>query len=108
MRYAVALGLMAALPACDTATEAVNEASRTTAKAAVDEALVRFFPAVPKEKVTPYSNCVIDAANSNELLELSKDAVVGVDGGTVQIVRTIIARPEAVNCLIGLGLARLL
>lgn len=88
-----------ALTACDEASEAADKAARTTAKAAVDEVLVTKFPFIPKDQITRYSDCLIDASSSGELLELSKAAVVGVTESTTILVGQILKRPEATNCI---------
>ncbi|MCF6445508.1 hypothetical protein [Nereida sp. MMG025] len=93
-----------ALAACDEASEAADKAARTTAKAAIDEILVTKFPFVPKDQITPYSDCVIDAASSKEIFELSKAAVVGVTESTTILVGNILKRPEAIQCIAQAGL----
>jgi hypothetical protein len=95
------------LAGCETATKAVDDVARRSAKAAVSETLATRFPTVPKKFVTPFSDCVIDNATAREIGEFAKDAVVGVDETTVVLVRAVLERPETVQCVTKAGLAAL-
>lgn len=96
---------LVALAGCETATKAVDDVARKSAKAAVSEALATRFPAVPQKFVTPFSDCVIDNATGREIAEFAKDAVVGVDETTVVLVRAVLERPETVQCITKAGLS---
>ncbi len=96
------------LTACAETQEAADAVARRSAKAAVEEMLVRQAPEVPAEKVTPFSDCIIDNASSSEILSLASDAVGGVDQGTADLVLEIATRPDTLKCLTGIGLPALL
>ncbi|MFT6022224.1 MAG: hypothetical protein ACI9PY_000333 [Ascidiaceihabitans sp.] len=99
------LGLLVALVGCDSATKAVDDVARRSAKASVSEALATRFPAVPNKLVTPFTDCIIDNSSGREIAEFAKDAVVGVDEATVVLVRSVLERPETVQCVTKAGLS---
>jgi hypothetical protein len=88
-----------ALTACADVMQATDQAARTTAKKAVNEAIITQFPQVPKNLVTPFTNCVVDNAEVAEINALAQDAVVGVDTQSGTIIKGILARPATQQCL---------
>ncbi|KMW58251.1 hypothetical protein AIOL_003222 [Candidatus Rhodobacter oscarellae] len=105
-----ALGMAAALlalAACAEVQRATDNVARQGARAAIDEVLVTRFPGVDGNRVTPYTDCVIDNASGREIARLAQAALIGVDEDTVTLVFDITKRPETARCLLqtGLGLA---
>jgi hypothetical protein len=98
MRFA-AIGLLLALTACAPVQQAVDNTARQGAKGVVAETLATRFPQVPKELITPFTDCVIDNSSAVEIREYAKAAVVGVDDDTVATIRGVLSRPETVQCL---------
>lgn len=98
---------LVALVACEQTTQAVDDAARRSAKVAVNEAIITRFPAIPKQAVTPFTDCVIDNASANEIGTFARDAVLGVTETTATLVRTVIERPETQQCIIRAGSAGL-
>lgn len=88
-----------ALTACAPVQQAVDNTARQGAKGVVTETLATRFPQVPKELITPFTDCVIDNSTASEIREYAKAAVVGVDDGTADTIRTVLSRPETVQCL---------
>ena len=72
---------------------------RQGAKGVVTETLATRFPQVPKELITPFTDCIIDNSSALEIRDFAKAAVLGVDDQTVATVRAVLARPETVQCL---------
>ncbi|WP_108485068.1 hypothetical protein [Oceaniglobus ichthyenteri] len=103
MMRMLSLCLFVALTACTPATR--EDLTRSAAKTAVRPILANKLPGVPVE---PATNCVIDNANSNELLSLAADAVTGPTASTVKIVTDIVSRPGTIQCLATQGLPALL
>ncbi|MCV3272208.1 hypothetical protein [Roseobacter sinensis] len=99
MRFALIIGVTLALTACVEVQQATDRAGRDTAKTILPEALALYFPQVPKALFTPFTNCVVDNADAAEVQALAADAITGVDQGTADTVRAVIARPETQNCL---------
>lgn len=103
----VLLVLLMSAAACAPLQEAVDNTARQGAKGVVTETLATRFPQVPKEQITPFTDCIIDNASALEIREFARAAVVGVDDQTVTTVRTVLGRPETVQCigtgLLGLG-----
>jgi hypothetical protein len=95
---AVAL-LLVALAACIPVQQAVDNTARQGAKGVVAEALATRFPQVPKQLITPFTDCVIDNASALEIRDFARSAVVGVDDQTVATVRAVLSRPETAQCL---------
>lgn len=92
-----ALALM--LAGCVSGGDLVQETSRGLARTAVDGAVRQYLPGV---NVSPYTDCVINGANTTELLQLASSATAGAGGATQAwpIVRGITSRPETQSCLI--------
>lgn len=99
MRLAALAICALALGACTEVTEAVDSTARAGAKGVVTETLATRFPQVPKQLITPFTDCIIDYADAVEVREFARAAVVGVDETTVTTVRSILARPETRTCL---------
>lgn len=93
------------LPACAELQQSADATARTAARATVDEVLVTRFPGVDGDRVTPYTNCVIDNASASEIANLARSAVTGVNDATVSLVTGMIQRPEISACLLRAGLA---
>ncbi len=97
----LALGLCAGLmlSACVEIQQAADRTGRTAAKSAVTEAIYTRFPQVPKELVAPFTDCIVDNATGPEIAALAQDAIVGVDGESAEMIRTILSRPATARCL---------
>jgi hypothetical protein len=87
------------LSACNEASLRVDAIAREGAKGVVTETIATRFPQVPKQLITPFTDCIIDNADANEVRVFAKSAVIGVDDTTVATVRAILARPETVRCV---------
>lgn len=96
---ALAIPLLLVLAACAPVQQAVDNTARQGAKGVVTETLATRFPQVPKELITPFTDCIIDNASALEIRDFARSAVVGVDDQTVETVRTVLSRPETVQCL---------
>ena len=99
MRLATLAFCALALTACTEVQQAVDNTARQGAKSVVTETLATRFPQVPKQLITPFTDCIIDNSTALEIREFAKAAVVGVDDQTAATVRTVLSRPETVQCL---------
>ncbi|MEM1073541.1 MAG: hypothetical protein AAF665_11240 [Pseudomonadota bacterium] len=95
----LALAVPLALASCTDIQNATDKAGRDAAKTIMPEALAIYFPQVPKELYTPFTNCVVDFATASEVQTLASDAVIGIDQATADTIRQILARPDTQNCL---------
>jgi len=95
----LALGLGLSLAACEEASQRVDSIAREGAKGVVTETIATRFPQVPKQLITPFTDCIIDNADANEVRVFAKSAIIGVDDTTVATVRSVLSRPETVRCL---------
>ncbi|MGB3243629.1 MAG: hypothetical protein WBB25_03795 [Sulfitobacter sp.] len=104
MRLTALVLCVAMLSACVEVQTAVDSTARRGAKSVVTEVLATRFPQVPKELITPFTDCVIDNSSALEIREYVKAAAVGVDDQTTQTVKNALARPETQSCLQGKAL----
>lgn len=82
-----------------------NDITRRAAKSAVKPVIQEQFPGIPVE---PAVDCIIDNADSRELLSLAADSVTGPTASTVEIVTNIVSRPKTLECMAVSGLPALL
>ena len=101
MRLAALILCAATISACTDVTQVVDNTARKGAKGVVTEVLATRFPQVPKQLITPFTDCIIDNSNAGEIQEYVKAAVRGVDDGTAATVKAVLARPETQSCLQG-------
>jgi len=99
MRSIACALLLLTLAACSEVEQAVDNTARQGAKSVVTETLATRFPQVPKQLITPFTDCIIDNSSALEIRDFAKAAIVGVDDGTVETVRNVLSRPETVQCL---------
>ena len=97
------LGLLltVTVAACAPVEQAVDRTARQAAKGVVTEVLATRFPQVPKQLITPFTDCIIDNSSAAEIRVYARSAIAGVDEETVTTVRGVLARPETVRCLGG-------
>ncbi|MFK7745781.1 MAG: hypothetical protein AB8B47_12050 [Roseobacter sp.] len=88
------------LGACTDIQNATDQAGRSAAKTIIPEALAVYFPQVPKALFSPFTDCIVDNADAKEVQSLAADAVVGVDQGTADTIRAVLARPTTQQCLV--------
>ena len=91
--------IILALSACAQVQSATDRAGRDAAKTIIPEALAIYFPQVPKQLFTPFTDCIIDNADAVDVQMLAADAVVGVDQETAETIRAILARQSTQQCL---------
>lgn len=99
MRFAALICGAVMLTGCVEVQQAVDNTARQGAKGVVAQTLATRFPQVPKELITPFTDCVIDNAKAVEIQEFARASIVGVDENTVTTVRNVLSRPETVQCL---------
>lgn len=98
---ALALLLPLTLSACVAGEAVMQETTRSLARSAVDAAATRYVPGVD---VSPYTDCVINNASTDEVLQLAQAAGAGAAQDVATrawpVVRTVASRPEATQCLV--------
>lgn len=95
----LAVGALMSLTACAEVQQATDRAGRDTAKTVLPEALAVYFPQVPKQLFTPFTNCIVDNADASEVQSLAADAITGVDENTATTIRGVLSRPQTQQCL---------
>lgn len=86
------------LSGCVAGETMMQETTRSLARNAVNAAANQYLPGV---NVSPYTDCVINNAQTGELVQLAQYASSGTSGAAQAwpVVRTIASRPEATQCL---------
>lgn len=102
-RAGIFVGLLTILAACT--PEERDDVTRDAARRAVHPVLAEQFPGV---QVGASVDCIIENAESRELLSLAADALTGPTASTAEIVSRIASRPETLTCLATRGLPALL
>ena len=92
------------LAACDVAQQAADDVARGQAKRAVNSVVAERFPGVD---ATPVTDCIIDAASAQEILQIAGSSATGAQTETTEMVLQIAQRPEAVTCIAGAGVSLL-
>ncbi len=95
--------LALSLAACNAQTQ--DQIARSAARSATTKVLAERLPGVPLQ---PAVDCVIDNANSQQILALAADSVMGPTQNTVEIVTGILRQPQTLQCLGTQGLPALL
>lgn len=76
-------------------TDVGTDLTRAAAKSAVNPIVADRFPGLPLE---PATDCIIDNANSNEIVTLATAAATRDDPAATQVVVDIARRPETIRC----------
>lgn len=95
----LAVAMLMSAVSCAPVQEAVDNTARQGAKGVVTETLATRFPQVRKEQITPFTDCIIDNASALEIRDFARAAIVGVDDQTVATIRSVLTRPETVQCI---------
>ena len=101
---AAAAVLAVMLSGCGLAQQAADDAARGQAKRAVNAVVARTFPGVD---AAPVTDCIIDAASAQELLQIASSSAVGAQGEVTQLALQIAQRPKASSCIAQAGLSLL-
>ena len=105
MKAFLAICAFGLLMSCAQVQQAVDDTARQGAKGVVTETLATRFPQVPKELITPFTDCIIDNSTALEIRDYARAAVVGVGDQTVETIRVVLSRPETQQCLQSRALA---
>lgn len=87
------------LSGCAAIQQTTDQVGRDAAKTVLPEALAVYFPQVPKQLFTPFTNCIVDNADASEVQSLAADAVTGADANTAETIKAVLTRPHTQNCL---------
>ncbi|MDN5787757.1 hypothetical protein [Pseudorhodobacter sp.] len=93
------LALIALLAGCT--TNPVDAVARSAAKSVVLPVVQQRLPGPQAEAV---AICVIDNADSNEILSLARDVGTRAGTSTVQNIATILQRPNTIQCVLRAGI----
>ncbi len=101
-----ALGLLAlaALTACTAVNDTADQIARQQAKSVVNNYVSDKYPGLNS---APITDCIIDAANAREILQIASGAVTGVDASVAEQIGQIARRPESLQCIAQNGLTLL-
>jgi hypothetical protein len=89
-------GLVACVTLIGCSAEDADQMARRTAKSAVNQVVAQNFPGV---NAAPYTDCIVDNATADEVLNLATGVLTGPDASTTEIVLNIAARPATAQCI---------
>ncbi|MEI4260561.1 succinate dehydrogenase [Roseovarius sp. D0-M9] len=93
---ALAILALAGLTACAAANDAADGLARQQAKNVVNTYVADRYPGL---NAAPITDCIIDAADAREILQIASGAVTGVDAALAEQIGQIARRPEALQCI---------
>ncbi|PVA10110.1 succinate dehydrogenase [Pelagivirga sediminicola] len=95
-----ALGILAvcatALSACATANDMADDLARGRAKAVVNGYVADRYPGL---NAAPITDCIIDAADARDIMQIASATVTGLDAATAEQISRIARRPESIQCI---------
>ena len=93
--------LCLALSGCVAGEAVMQETTRSLARSAVNSAAAKYVPGVD---VSPYTNCIINNATTDELLQLAKSAGAGSAPAIAEsawpLIRVVAGRQDTVQCFV--------
>ncbi len=92
----LAILALAGLTACAAANDAADVLARQQAKNVVNTYVADRYPGL---NAAPITDCIIDAADAREILQIASGAVTGVDAALAEQIGQIARRPEALQCI---------
>lgn len=95
----VAIALL--VTACDVAQQAADDVARGQAKRAIDGVVAQRFPGLD---ATPVTDCVIQSASAQEILQIASASATGAHAEVTTMVIQITQRSETVTCMAGAGI----
>ena len=84
------------LTGCTGSKDVVQQPGRKAAKSVVTTVISQRFPGV---NAAPFTDCIIDNATDQEILNIATGAITGPDEATVQIIMKIASRPATIQCI---------
>ena len=100
MRFLLVMTVIGSLAGCVVSEEIVQDTIRLQAKQVVNGQVAQRFPGL---NAAPITDCIIDAASTEEILSIGATAVTGVSTSTTDLVMSIAQRPETVSCIASNG-----
>ena len=103
MRALAILGLVA-LSGCAAVSDTADNVARNQAKSVVNGYVDSRFPGL---NAAPVTDCIIEAADAREIMQIASGAITGLDAALVEQISQIARRPEALQCIAQNGLTLL-
>jgi hypothetical protein len=100
-RLVLLTGLLIALAGCELAQQAADDVARGQAKRSVNAIVASQFPGVD---AAPVTDCIIEAATAQEILQIAGSSATGASADGTQAVLQIAQRPETMRCIARNGL----
>ncbi len=92
------------LAGCEVANDAANGFAQARAKRVVNGVVAQQYPGV---NAAPVTDCIIEAASADEIVNIAGASVTGVTEATVKQVLEIARRRQSVKCIAENGIALL-
>lgn len=96
MRVLALMGLLMGLSACMAANDMADTMARDQAKNVINGYVGAKYPGLNS---APITDCIVDAANAREIMQIASAAITGVDAAIAEQVSQIARRPEALQCI---------
>lgn len=97
MRAAVIMtAVVAGLAGCAGLTQETDMIARNSAKLVVNDVIAQQLPGVDARPVT---DCVIDNASGQEIVQIAQASMMGATPATTDLVLNIAQRPQTAACL---------
>ena len=92
------------LAGCEVANGAANSFAQIRAKRVVNSVVAQQYPGV---NAAPVTDCIIESASADEIVNIAGASVTGVTEATVKQVLEIAQRRQSVKCIAENGIALL-
>lgn len=105
MRGLGIIALTFALSGCLSTDALVEASAQSAAKSVIKSVIADKLPGVDVDDAV---DCVVDNATTDQIVDIAKAAVTGVDDSTVSTVTSIASQPDTISCIAQSELSSLL
>lgn len=96
MRVLSLIALTAALSGCLSTDELVEASAQSAAKTVIKSVIADKLPGVDVDDAV---DCVVENATTDQIVDIAKASVTGIDDSTVSTVTSIASQPETISCI---------
>jgi hypothetical protein len=96
MRIFVGIALLMSISGCLASDGLVEVSTQSVAKSVIKSVVADKLPGVNADAAV---DCVVDNASTDQLIDIAKASVTGIDSSTVSTVTSIAAQPQTIKCI---------
>lgn len=100
MRHVLVIAAFVGVSGCMAAEQIAEDTMRQEAKYVINAQVAQRFPGL---NAAPVTDCIVDAASTQEILTIGTSALTGVTSATTDLVLAIAQRPATVSCIASNG-----